>query len=603
MTVKKWIITLCSLAVLGIVAMLGANFLISGWVFRDVTMPSIVKALRGQYEYGLKSVVELEAQNLAQALKGVKDPAEQYRIIERETDYQRFFPQDEGYFFTYNLKGMRINVPVNKSGNGKDLSGLKDHNGVMIVQEFIKAVKNGGGFVEYHFDKPGAGVQPKLSYVALIPGTDCLIGTGVYIDGVEANQTLIEAEVSKRNGEFRNYEMALGVLLLLILAFMAWKVISLICVPLTHLTQEASRVAEGHLDTEIDKASKSPREIRSLSLALGEMIANMRNRIQEAAQRTKEATEAMHKAKDATEDAEKARASAEHAHREGMLSAAEKLETIVEALSKAAKGLSERIEASGQGADNAAHRLSEAATAMHEMNATVQEVARNASSASTASIHTREKAQEGARVVEQSLQSIEDVRNISRQLKSDMGLLNEHSQNITRIMGVISDIADQTNLLALNAAIEAARAGEAGRGFAVVADEVRKLAEKTMASTSDVSSAINAIQQSTEKSMLSVDSAVAQVDKATELAGESGEALKEIVDTVEATADQVHAIATASEEQSAASEEINQSITEVNGITHSSAEAMHEAEEALHELMAEVQGLDAMIHEMKQAKA
>jgi Methyl-accepting chemotaxis protein len=141
-------------------------------------------------------------------------------------------------------------------------------------------------------------------------------------------------------------------------------------------------------------------------------------------------------------------------------------------------------------------------------------------------------------------------------------------------MNVISDIADQTNLLALNAAIEAARAGEAGRGFAVVADEVRKLAEKTLASTQDVGNAIAAIQDSTAKSVGDMDKAVGQVELATDFANQSGKALEEIVSTVEATADQVNAIAEASGQQSAASEEINHSIDNVTQVARQTADAM-----------------------------
>ena len=284
-----------------------------------------------------------------------------------------------------------------------------------------------------------------------------------------------------------------------------------------------------------------------------------------------------------------------------MLAAADRLEQVGSVVSSASTELSAQIEQSDRGAAESAQRLSEAATAMNEMNATVQEVARNASSASAASISTREKAEAGAQVVEKAVHSIEDVHAKSLALKDDMALLNEHSQDITRIMGVISDIADQTNLLALNAAIEAARAGEAGRGFAVVADEVRKLAEKTMASTHDVGNAIKAIQESTAKSTASVDNAVAQIEEATQFANESGRALEEIVATAEVTADQVNAIAAASEEQSAASEEINHSILECNDMSRQIAEAMAEAAKAVSDLTGQTQELTELIREMKTA--
>ena len=233
------------------------------------------------------------------------------------------------------------------------------------------------------------------------------------------------------------------------------------------------------------------------------------------------------------------------------------------------------------------------------MDATVQDVARNAGAAESASGETREKAEVGAGIVEKAVQSIEEVHRMSITIKDDMAQLSEHAQAITQIMNVISDIADQTNLLALNAAIEAARAGEAGRGFAVVADEVRKLAEKTMASTNDVSSAIKAIQESTAKSMEAVDGAVNQIGQATGLANDSGRALQEIVATVESTADQVHAIAAASEEQSATSQEINQSIILVNDRARETAVVMTEAATAVEELASQAQGLTRLIQELK----
>ena len=356
----------------------------------------------------------------------------------------------------------------------------------------------------------------------------------------------------------------------------------------------AHRVVEG--DYNIDDGGKKI----GVYGAIVEMVNALKQHIENARRESENAKEQSRKAQEAMAQAEAASQEAQ-AKTEAMLVAADKLEQVGSVVSSASTELSAQIEQSDRGAAESAQRLSEAATAMNEMNATVQEVAKNAGSASAASADTKQKAEAGAQVVEKAVRSIGQVHQMSLELKSDMVQLNEHAQDITRIMGVISDIADQTNLLALNAAIEAARAGEAGRGFAVVADEVRKLAEKTMASTNDVGNAIKAIQESTAKSMEGVDNAVERIGEATELAGQSGAALEEIVATVEATADQVNAIATASEEQSAASEEINQSIVQVNDMSRQTAEAMAEAAKAVSDLAAQAQGLTNLIQELKEA--
>ncbi|WP_165072112.1 methyl-accepting chemotaxis protein [Desulfovibrio sp. ZJ200] len=358
------------------------------------------------------------------------------------------------------------------------------------------------------------------------------------------------------------------------------------------LNSVAHRVVEG--DYDIDDGSKKVGVYGSIV----EMVTALKTNIENAQRESENAREQSAKAQEAMEKAEAASRQAQ-AKTEAMLVAADKLEQVGSVVSSASTQLSAQIEQSDRGAAESAQRLSEAATAMNEMNATVQEVAKNAGSASQASAETKQKAEAGAQVVEQAVHSIEQVHQLSLELKEDMSQLNEHAQDITRIMGVISDIADQTNLLALNAAIEAARAGEAGRGFAVVADEVRKLAEKTMASTNDVGNAIKAIQESTSKSMTGMDNAVQRIGEATELAGQSGAALQEIVATVEATADQVNAIAAASEEQSAASEEINQSIVQVNDMSRQTAEAMAEAAKAVSDLAAQAQGLTALIQDLK----
>ena len=349
----------------------------------------------------------------------------------------------------------------------------------------------------------------------------------------------------------------------------------------------AHRVVDG--DYNVDDGGKKMGVYGSIV----EMVNALKTNIENAQRESENAKEQSRKAQEAMQQAEAASTEAQ-SKTEAMLVAADKLEQVGSVVSSASTELSAQIEQSDRGAAESAQRLSEAATAMNEMNATVQEVARNAGSASTASAETREKAEAGAQVVEKAVRSIDQVHQMSLELKDDMTQLNEHAQDITRIMGVISDIADQTNLLALNAAIEAARAGEAGRGFAVGADEVRKLAETTMASTNDVGNAIKAIQESTAKSMTGVDNAVERIGEATELANQSGQALQEIVATVEATGDQVNAIATASEE-------INQSIVQVNDMSRQTAEAMAEAAKAVSDLAAQAQGLTNLIQELKEA--
>ena len=354
----------------------------------------------------------------------------------------------------------------------------------------------------------------------------------------------------------------------------------------------ARRVADG--DYNVDDGKAKTGVFASLVVmvdALKQHIENARLESANAQEQSKKAMEAMEKAEAASAEARQ--------KTQAMLQAAERLEEVAQVVSTASTQLSAQIEQSDRGTAETSQRLTEAATAMNEMNATVQEVARNAAQASTASAETRQKAQDGAAIVSRSLDSINHVHQSSLRLKEDMVLLSSHAQDISRIMGVISDIADQTNLLALNAAIEAARAGEAGRGFAVVADEVRKLAEKTMASTQDVGAVIGAIQHSTATSMESVDKAVQEVDRAAEFANQSGTALEVIVSTVDATADQVNAIAAASEQQSAASEEINHTIIQINAMSLQTAQAMEEASKAVSDLAAQAHGLTSLVSDMK----
>ncbi len=257
--------------------------------------------------------------------------------------------------------------------------------------------------------------------------------------------------------------------------------------------------------------------------------------------------------------------------------------------------LSAQVNQVSSGMELQRDRVTETATAMEEMNSTVLEVAQNASLAANSSSQSKENAVRGAQGVSDAISSFEQIKETILNLKETMGKLGEQADNIGQIMTVITDIADQTNLLALNAAIEAARAGEAGRGFAVVADEVRKLAEKTMDATKGVGEAVSTIQNNARGNIAAVESAAEDIVNSTESAAKSGELMEAIVGIVDDTNTQVESIAAASEEQSAASEEINMAISDVARVAQETSDGMSASAHALTEIASVVEELDSIV--------
>ena len=272
---------------------------------------------------------------------------------------------------------------------------------------------------------------------------------------------------------------------------------------------------------------------------------------------------------------------------------------VADSVSTASQQLAAQIEQSNAGARRQSERVTETATAMTEMNATVMEIAKNASDASAIASEAKHHAEEGYHAVGNLLSSIARVREITDVLRGSMDELSGQAQDIGQIIDVINDIADQTNLLALNAAIEAARAGEAGRGFAVVADEVRKLAEKTMQATGEVGKVVSGIQQGTQANIRNVGQAVEAIRDSSELSEEAGSKLQEIVDMVDNTALQIQSIATAAEQQSATSEEINQALGEVSLISDETSRTMREAQQAVDSLAEQASALHSLIERLK----
>ncbi len=254
---------------------------------------------------------------------------------------------------------------------------------------------------------------------------------------------------------------------------------------------------------------------------------------------------------------------------------------------------------SADGAHNQALTISTVVKSLEEMNIANLDINKSTSHASDLALQTKTKAESGNHSVKELFNAIEIVHKNAEFLRDDMSKLLKHAKSVNDIMNVITEIADQTNLLALNAAIEAARAGEAGRGFSVVADEVRKLAEKTMQSTTGVGDAIEAIQQSVEKSTEQVEATVKNVNVATELAKNCEFALYEIVQMAENSSDQVRSIATATEEQSASSEEIANIVTHINGIAMDNEASLEEAKRSVFFMQAEQKLLSELIEKIK----
>ena len=430
------------------------------------------------------------------------------------------------YLFVVDNKSTYVLLPPKPEKEGTDASGLKDSNGKVIIQELVKAALAGGGFVDYLYPKAGeTDPQPKLSYAAPFAPWGWVLGTGIYVDDVDR--------------EFRSIATILGGIsatLLLVLGLFGWRVSASVTSQLGGEPREATavmqRAAGGDLTTHLGNAPNG-----SMLAALGSMIGALRTMMGE------------------------------------INSGANQLVSNADHISRV----------SSQVAD-AALRQSDATASMA---AAMEELTVSSSHISASALETEQNSQEAMRLAAEGSDRVGQASTAIRRMSetvtgasSRILALEERIGQVSSIANVIKEIAGQTNLLALNAAIEAARAGEQGRGFAVVADEVRKLAERTSSATTEIEQMITGIQSDTSSAVGAMNAALPEVDQGVTLAASAAKALQAIESGARQTLVRVREIADATREQSAASTSIAQRVEEISNMVESTSENIRGAADA-----------------------
>ena len=253
--------------------------------------------------------------------------------------------------------------------------------------------------------------------------------------------------------------------------------------------------------------------------------------------------------------------------------------------------------ASGMGEQS--HQITQVSAAVEEMSASVVEVARKSADAANSANESGRIATEGGSVVTDTITGMQSINDAVSSSAESVQELGKRGEQIGEVITVINDIADQTNLLALNAAIEAARAGEHGRGFAVVADEVRKLADRTTKATEEIAGSIQAIQEETIAAVDKMNAGTEEVSTGVEKAEQAGDSLKQIVASAQDVSSMVQSIAAAAEEQSAASEEVSRNIEQIASVTRQTSEGTNQAAEAATALSQRAETLQQLVGQFK----
>ncbi|MBM1187424.1 HAMP domain-containing protein [Pseudomonas lundensis] len=428
----------------------------------------------------------------------------------------------DGYFFGYDSQTVRLFKGNSPEGVGKNFQDNRDPNGVYTNRELVRVAKDGSHYAQYSSSLPGNEhvLVPKLGYTEYLPKWDMVIGTVVNLDGIEAQVAEVEASVKERMQGMILSIVAITFVVLLVIAVIGMLVANTILRPLHLMKANLDDIAAGEGDLTHRLAITSQDELGDLARSFNRFVDKIHAMVRQITDMTFQLTTLVGQVSD-------------QAHR------------------------------SEQAMERQRHETDQVATAINEMSSAAQEVARSAQGASVAAQKTDEEGQVAKRVVDGSIQQIHALVSDIRSSGSSLDSLQQDVTSIVSVLGVIRSIADQTNLLALNAAIEAARAGEAGRGFAVVADEVRALASRTQQSTQEIQGMIDRLQQGTDEAVQAMrrssEVGVGTSEQANQ-AGESLDAMAQLIGTINSMNAQ---IASAAEEQTAVAEEINRSVHQI----------------------------------------
>ncbi|MBV7491972.1 cache domain-containing protein [Pseudomonas sp. PDM30] len=428
----------------------------------------------------------------------------------------------DGYFFGYDSNTVRLFKANSPEGVGQSFKDNRDPNGVYVNRDLVKVAKDGTHYLQYSSPLPGNTqvLVPKLGYTEYLPKWDMAVGTAVNLDGIEAQVAVVEAKVQERMQGMVLSIVGVAVVVLLVIAAAGMLLANTILRPLHLMKANLDDIAAGEGDLTRRLTITSQDELGALAGSFNRFVDKIHGLVRQITEMTSQLT--------------------------GLVNQ-----------------VSDQASRSDQAMERQRHETDQVATAINEMSAAAQEVAKSAQNAAVAAQQTDEEGQAAKRVVAGSIEKIHALVDDIRSSGVSLDSLQKDVSSIVSVLGVIRSIAEQTNLLALNAAIEAARAGEAGRGFAVVADEVRALASRTQISTQEIQGMIDRLQAGTQSAVEAMRRSSEAGDGTSAQANEAGASLDTMAQLI-ATINSMNAqIASAAEEQTAVAEEINRSVHQI----------------------------------------